>query len=66
LVFLATNNIKPRDPHSPIYTLRLEDSGFYPHFNDCIGAIDGTHIHVVVPADEIVNHVDDMDIRRKI
>ena len=26
----------------------IENTAFWPHFNDCIGAIDGTHIKVVV------------------
>ena len=26
----------------------LENPAFWPHFNDCIGAIDGTHVNVVV------------------
>ena len=57
LVCLAADIIKPKDPEFSTLHSRLEDSRFYPHFNDCIGAIYGTHICVVVPADEIVNHV---------
>jgi hypothetical protein len=36
---------------------RLEDELFSPHFNGCIGAIDGTHISVIVLATEIVSHI---------
>ena len=36
---------------------RLQASRLWPHFNNCIGAIDGTHIRVVVPAIDIANHI---------
>ena len=54
---LAADIIKPIDPHFTIRHERLNDSRFLPHFNNYIGAIDGTHIPVVVPADEMINHV---------
>ncbi|XP_051230530.1 uncharacterized protein [Lolium perenne] len=54
---LAGDIIKPIDPQFPIVHERLRDSRFTPHFNGAIGAIDGTHIPVIVPAVHIVNHV---------
>ena len=54
---LAGDNIRPSNPEFTTIHERLQDSRFSTHFNDCIGAIDGTHVPVVVPADEIVNHV---------
>ncbi|XP_062188875.1 protein ALP1-like [Phragmites australis] len=54
---LAVDIIKPRDPHFVAVHSRLQDPRFSPHFNDCIGAIDGTHIPVVVPSAETVAHV---------
>ncbi|XP_051203383.1 protein ALP1-like [Lolium perenne] len=54
---LAGDIIKPIDPQFPIVHERLRDSRFTPHFNGAIGAIDGTHIPVIVPAVDIVNHV---------
>lgn len=57
LTQLAADIIKPRDPQFPTVHERLQDSRFSPHFNGCIGAIDGTHIRVVVPAEDIANHV---------
>jgi hypothetical protein len=54
---MAVDTIKPKDPDFRGVHERLRDSRFSPHFDDCIGAIDGSHIPVVVPADEIVNHV---------
>jgi len=49
--------IKPIDPLFPTVHKRLRDSRFTPHFNGAIGAINGTHIPVIVPAAAIVNHV---------
>jgi hypothetical protein len=54
---MAVDTIKPKDPDFRDVHERLRDSILSPHFDDCIGAIDGSHISVVVPADEIVNHV---------
>jgi hypothetical protein len=51
---LAGDIIKPIDPQFPTVHERLRDSRFTPHFN---GAIDGTHILVTMPADDMVNHV---------
>lgn len=52
---LAEHNIKPKE--SSTLHPRLQDSRFYPHFNNCIGAIDGTHIRVVVPAKQQIAHI---------
>lgn len=54
---MDVDTIKPKDPNFRDVHERLRDSRFSPHFDDCIGAIDGSHIPVVVPAEEIVNHV---------
>uniref|UniRef100_A0A8I6XVZ5 DDE Tnp4 domain-containing protein n=1 Tax=Hordeum vulgare subsp. vulgare TaxID=112509 RepID=A0A8I6XVZ5_HORVV len=54
---MAVDTIKPKDPDFRDVHERLRDSRFSPHFDDCIGAIDGSHIPMVVPAEEIVNHV---------
>ncbi|KAK1687204.1 hypothetical protein QYE76_048052 [Lolium multiflorum] len=54
---LAGDIIKPIDPQFPIVHERLRDSRFTPHFDGAIGAIDGTHIPVTVPAAHMVNHV---------
>jgi hypothetical protein len=35
----------------------LENPSFWPHFNDCIGAIDGTHIKMVVPNRTKIAHL---------
>ncbi|XP_051198596.2 uncharacterized protein [Lolium perenne] len=54
---LAGDIIKPIDPLFPTVHERLRDSRFTPHFDGAIGAIDGTHIPVTVPAAHMVNHV---------
>ena len=41
--------IKPKDPMFSIVHPRLRKPRFWPHFRNCIGAIDGTHIPVTVP-----------------
>jgi len=48
LLKLAENIIVPKDPTFSEVHPNLENPIFWPHFNDCIGAIDGTHVKVVV------------------
>jgi hypothetical protein len=33
---------------------RLQATYFSPHFDNCIGALDGTHVPVVVPASKML------------
>ena len=54
---MAVDIIRPSDPEFRVVHDRLRDARFAPHFDGCIGAIDGSHIPVIVPNDEIVNHV---------
>ena len=49
LLRLAHDIIVPKDPTFSEVHPRLENPAFWPHFNDCIGAIDGTHVKLVVP-----------------
>jgi hypothetical protein len=35
---------------------RLEESHFSPHFHGAIGAIDGTHIPIIVPSSATITH----------
>jgi len=49
---LAANIIKPRDNHFSTVHPRIREGRFWPHFKDCIGAIDGTHMHVTIPLSE--------------
>ncbi|KAL6839536.1 hypothetical protein ACP4OV_030806 [Aristida adscensionis] len=53
---LAADIIKPRDSEFRTVHPRLQGPLFPPFFNDCIGAIDGTHIEVVVPRSMVVQY----------
>ncbi|WVZ66601.1 hypothetical protein U9M48_015794 [Paspalum notatum var. saurae] len=57
LVKLAADIIRPVDPEFKTIHRRLQCPRFRPHFNDCIGAIDGTHVEVVVPNDKKVQYL---------
>lgn len=48
LLRLAHDIIVPKDPTFSEVHPNLENPAFWPHFNDYIGAIDGTHVNVVV------------------
>ena len=54
---LAVDIIKPKDPQFRTMHSRLMDRRFYPFFKDCIGAIGGTHIPVVVSKELFVQHL---------
>jgi hypothetical protein len=54
---LGEHIIKPKDPQFTQIHHRLEDEQFSPNFNGCIGAIDGTHILVIVHATTTVSHI---------
>jgi hypothetical protein len=36
-------------PHTPLASRILNDDKYYPFFEDCLGALDGTHIPLHVP-----------------
>ena len=54
---LAVHIIRPKDPQFRTIHPKLQEARFWPHFNDCIGAIDGTHIPVTVPKSELPKYV---------
>jgi hypothetical protein len=53
---LGADIIRPLDPEFTIVHQRLQSPRFAPFFNNCIRAIDGTHIPVVVPSNKMVQH----------
>ena len=57
VVKLATDIIKQVDPKFRIIHRRLRNPRFHPFFNNCIGALDGTHIPVVVPSHKMIQHM---------
>jgi hypothetical protein len=52
---LAIDNIKPKDPQFSTVHSRLQEACF-SHFHGAIGAIDGTHIPIVVPSAAMIAH----------
>ncbi|XP_066375116.1 protein ALP1-like [Miscanthus floridulus] len=57
VVKLAVDTIKPVDPEFRTIYPRLRNPRFHPFFNNCIGALDGTHIPCVVPTDKVVQYM---------
>jgi hypothetical protein len=54
---MAKELVKPIDPNFMTPHPKLLSDRFAPHFNNCISAIDDTHILVVVPSSKLVQHV---------
>ncbi|KAH9680641.1 DDE Tnp4 domain-containing protein [Citrus sinensis] len=55
---LSIDLIKPFDPEfKDIPEEILKDSRYMPHFKDCIGAIDGTHVHVSIPPEDQIPYI---------
>ncbi|XP_077249261.1 uncharacterized protein LOC143888724 [Tasmannia lanceolata] len=49
----SSDMIKPEPNYNDIIPAYIQNRAkFYPYFKDCIGAIDGTHIPVIVPQTE--------------
>ena len=40
------------DADTPLATRILDNPKYYPYFNNCLGALDGTHISIHVPLEE--------------
>jgi hypothetical protein len=49
---MSSDVIKPKDTNFIEIHPRLRETRFWPHFRDCIGAIDGSHFPASVPATE--------------
>jgi hypothetical protein len=56
VVKLAVDIIKPKDPQFTIVHQRLRGARFTPYSDNCIGAIDGTHVPVTVPIEKVVQY----------
>uniref|UniRef100_J3MQR2 DDE Tnp4 domain-containing protein n=1 Tax=Oryza brachyantha TaxID=4533 RepID=J3MQR2_ORYBR len=53
-----SKDIRPKDPNFPTVhnRIRNEDRA-YPHFKDCIGALDGTHVRVSLSPDDQARYI---------
>lgn len=56
LIQLATDIVRPKDPHFTTIHKKLLSPKYTPYLDNCIGAIDVTHIQVVVPNATAVQH----------
>jgi hypothetical protein len=54
---MSSDIIKPKDPNFIEIHPRLREARFWPHFKDCIGAIDGSHFLATVPALEQAKYI---------
>jgi hypothetical protein len=54
---MSSDVIKPKDPNFIEIHPRLREGRFWPHFKDCIGAIDGSHFPATVPASEQAKYI---------
>ncbi|XP_072149036.1 uncharacterized protein [Setaria viridis] len=58
LIAMAKDFIRPKNPNFPTVHKRIRDDRHaYPHFKDCIGALDGTHICVALSPEEMVRYI---------
>lgn len=52
LVLLHSETVKQPEAELPIPREITDNPKLWPYFKDCVGAIDGTHIHAHIPAGE--------------
>lgn len=58
LMKMAKDFIRPKNPNFPTVHKRIrDDRRAYPHFKDCIGALDGTHISVSLSPEDSVRYI---------
>ena len=55
---MVEHYLRPTNPNFSTVHERIRiDKRAYPHIKDCIGALDGTHIHVSLSRDEQVRYI---------
>jgi len=58
LVSMSEHYIRPIDPNFPTTHSRItNDRRMMPHFKDCIGALDGTHISATPPPNDLIRYI---------
>jgi hypothetical protein len=56
LLKLGKDNIKCRDPTFSNEHDKVKEDCLWPHFKGAIGAIDVSHVPVIVSAEEVINY----------
>jgi hypothetical protein len=63
VIAMVEHYLRLTDPNSWTVHKRIQnDSKAYPHFKDCIEAIDGTHVRVSLSLEEQVRYIGKTDI----
>lgn len=58
LVKMSKDFVQPKDPNfSTVHGRIRNDKRMWPHFKDCIGAIDGTHILATVKPKDVIRYI---------
>jgi hypothetical protein len=58
MVQMSKKYIQPRDPNfRDVHSRITNDQRMWPHFKDCIGAIDGTHISATPPKKDFIRYI---------
>jgi hypothetical protein len=66
LMAMAHDFIRPKDPNFRAIHKRIrDDKRAYPHFKDCIGALDGTHIRVSLSPEQQVRYIGKLEFPLK-
>ena len=53
---LGKENIKPTESTFEYEHEKVKEDRFWPYFKGAVGAINGTHVKVEVPTEEMINH----------
>lgn len=58
VVCMCKDYIRPIDPNfSTVHSRIAGDRRMMPHFKDCIGALDGTHINATPPVEDVIRYI---------
>lgn len=58
VVRMSKDFVRPKDPNfSTVHSRIRNDRRMWPHFKDCIGAIDGTHILATVAPEDLIRYI---------
>ena len=58
MVAMSKKYIQPKDPNfHTVHSRITNDHRMWPHFKDCIGAIDGTHLNANPPKKDFIRYI---------